>query len=483
MKGLPHKIALTLLALPLGAGAAITLPDIISDNMVVQQNADIRLWGWADPDTYVTVSASWNPSLSVKAHTDAKTGKWAVEIPSAGATFTPQKINITNGDDKVTIDNVLIGEVWFCSGQSNMEMPLRGFWTQPVEGAVEAIAYSGSYPGIRVAKVPKTISYEPQEKVDGKWMTSCPKNAYDFSALAYFFAQSLTRILNVPIGIIDCSYGGSSVEAWQSKEQLDRYPGYDVEKEKANPDINEWERINVMYNAMLHPLIGYTVKGFLWNQGESNVGRHEEYPYHQKDMVEEWRAKWGLGELPFYFVELPGWNYGDPDGTTAAEFRECQNYAATIIPNSGIVCTADLVYPYEVNDIHARKKKEIGQRLAFMAAGKTYSIEGMPTEYPKYREMEIAADGTAILKFDNAWDGFSPNQELEGFEAAGNDGVFHPAIARENPQTLNIEVTCPEVKDIKDIRYNFRNFRIGKVYNVLGLPLIPFRTDKKVENQ
>lgn len=460
--------------------AAITLPDIVGDNMVVQQNAGARLWGWATPGSQISVTGSWNADRSVNAKT-GKDGRWQVELPTPGATFTPQTITIQGDGSNITLNNVAIGEVWFCSGQSNMEMPLRGFWTQPVEGAAEAIAYSGRYPGIRFAKVPKSASYTPQERVASPWKVSKPENAYDFSALAYFFAESLTKILNVPVGIIDCSYGGSKIEGWQSPEQLDTYPEWNVGKEKNDTTLNEWERIGVMYNAMLHPLIGYTVKGFLWNQGESNVGRHSTYPYHQRDMVSDWRAKWNLGELPFYFVEIPGWNYSNPDGNNAAFFRESQHKAAEIIPSCEIVCTSDLVYPFEVDDIHARKKKEIGERLAFMAAEKTYGIKGMPTGYPRYKSMEIIGD-KAILYFENAWEGFTPNKELEGFEVAGSDHVFHPAVARENPQTLKIEVERPAgVDEIKAVRYNFKNFAVGKVFNVLGLPLVPFRTDDWAE--
>lgn len=467
--------AALLLSVPFIVEAKIELPDIVGDNMVVQQKSDARLWGWATPGSTITVSGSWNPAKTVTAKT-SDNGRWDVELPTPEASFNNYTINIKGDGSDVTLNNVAVGEVWFCSGQSNMEMPLRGFWTQPVEGAVEAIAYAGKYPHIRMAKVPKRMSYKPEDKVESPWKVSNPENAYDFSALAYFYAQSLSDILNVPVGIINCAYGGSKVEGWQSREQLANYPEWDVDKEAADPSINEWERINVMYNAMLHPLIGYTIKGFLWNQGESNVGKEDTYPYHQKDMVTDWREKWGLGELPFYFVELPGWNYDNPEATNAAIFRECQHKAAEITPNSEIVCTSDLVYPYEVNDIHARKKKEIGERLAFMAAGKTYGIKGMPTEYPTFKSMTV--DGNkAVLSFNNAWDGFSPNQELEGFEAAGADKVFHPAIAKENPKTLNIEIECPEIDKIEAVRYNFKNFAIGKVYNVLGLPLVPFRTD------
>lgn len=471
------KTLTLLLFCPLSLSAGIILPEIIGDNMVVQQTSDVRLWGWAEPGEKISVSASWDPETTVSTNADKATGKWVIEIPSPEASFNRHNISISGKEENIVINNVLVGEVWFCSGQSNMEMPLRGFWTQPVEGAVEAIAFSGSYPEIRFAKIPKTEAYTPQEKVSGAWMVSCPKNAYDFSALAYFFARALQQIINVPIGIIDCSYGGSKVEGWQSEKSVSGYPEFNIEKEKADKDMNNYERATVMFNAMLNPIAGYNVRGFLWNQGESNVGRHATYPTHLSDMVKEWRNLWNLGDLPFYFVEIPGWNYGDPDGTDAALFRECQHEASKLISNSGIVSTSDLVYPFEVNDIHARKKKEIGQRLAFMAAGKTYGIEGMPIDYPTFKSMKIEGD-KAILSFDNAYSGFTPNVNLEGFEAAGEDGIFHDVTAVENPQTLNIEIQSDKIKDIKHIRYNFRNFRIGKVFNVLGLPLIPFRTDR-----
>ncbi len=472
---LKNIIPSCLIMLPFVSESKIDLPDIVGNDMVVQQQADARLWGWATPGSKISIYGSWNPSHIVNTVADSN-GKWQVELPTPKASFDTYKINIKGDGSDITLDNVAVGEVWFCSGQSNMEMPLRGFWTQPVEGAMEAIAYSGKYPYIRMAKVPKSKAYSPQDKVESPWKVSNPENAYNFSALGYFFARSLSEILNVPVGIIDCSYGGSKLEGWQSREQISKYPEWDIDKEKADTTLQDYERINIMYNSMLHPLIGYTIKGFLWNQGESNVGKESTYPFHKKDMVEDWRSKWGLGELPFYFVELPGWDYGNPDNNNAAFFRECQHKAAELVPNSGIVCTSDLVYPFEVNDIHARKKKEIGERLAFMAAGKTYGVKGMPADYPTFKTMKVEGD-KAILSFNNAWDGFTPNKELEGFEAAGADRVFHPAKAVENPKTLNIEVTCPEAGTIEAVRYNFKNFAVGKVHNIIGLPLVPFRTD------
>lgn len=459
-----------------GASAKVSLPDIISDNAVLQQKSDAKLWGWSKPGAEVKVTPSWN-NQTYTAKSDSKSGRWEISVPTPEASFTPYSIKFDDNDGAETIDNVLIGEVWFCSGQSNMEMPLRGFGVQPVEGAAEAIAYSSKYPGIRMANVPKRASYTPQEKVEGKWNVSNPKNTAEFSALAYYFARSLTDLLNVPVGIINCAYGGSKVEGWIPKWKLDTYPGWDMAAEEKNKDMGEWERIGVMYNAMLKPILGYTVKGFLWNQGESNVGRHDEYPGHQKDMVEIWRDEWGQGELPFYFVELPGWNYDNPEADNAAKFRECQHKAAEILPNSGIVCTTDLVYPYEVADIHARKKKEIGERMAFMAGARTYGIEGLPHIYPSYKSVELKGD-KAILSFNNAIGGLNPNMNLPGFEVAGEDQVFYPATATEDwNYPFTITVSSDKVKDIKAVRYCFKNFAIGQLKDMYGLPLIPFRTD------
>ena len=278
--------------------------------------------------------------------------------------------------------------------------------------------------------------------------------------------------------MINCSLGGSKVEGWMPKWKLDQYPDCDVEKEKATADsvLHLWERINVMYNAMLHPLAGYTVKGFLWNQGEANVGRHADYPSRLADMVKIWRDEWRLGDIPFYLVEIPAWNYGNPDGSMAAFLREAQHKAAEIIPNSAYVSTTDLIYPYEINDIHGSKKEEIGERLSFLAANRTYNIGGIDTNYPVFKSVDLYGN-KAIVHLDNIENGLTPNGDLEGFEVAGEDRVFHPAKAKELWYNRAIEVTSDEVPDIKAVRYCFKNFSIGGIHNLKGLPLVPFRTD------
>ncbi len=456
--------------------AEIKLPDIISDNMVLQQQSDARLWGWSTPGAVISVTPAWD-GKTYSATADKK-GRWNVEVATPEASYTPQTIEIKGDGSSVKLENVLIGEVWLCSGQSNMEMPLNGFWCQPVENAGRAIAYSGRYPGIRVATVTRKGEYELQDSVEGKWMESKPENAGNFSAVAYFFARSLNEILGVPVGIINSSLGGSRVEGWMPKWKLDQYPDCSVEKEKATPDsvLHLWERINIMYNAMLHPIVGYTIKGFLWNQGEANVGAHNNYPQRLADMVKIWRDEWKQGELPFYFVEIPAWNYGNPDGTMAALLREAQHKAADIIPNSGYVSTTDLIYPREIEDIHGSKKEEIGERLAFIAANRTYGIDGVPAYYPCYKSVELNGN-KAVVHLDNITNGLTPNGTLEGFEVAGADKVFHPAKAKELWYCSAIEVSSDEVDDIKAVRYCFRNFSIGGIHNQFGLPLVPFRTD------
>lgn len=464
------------LLLPFAVSGKITLPSIIGSNMVLQQNSDAKIWGWATPGAQVEITPSWGETVKTKA--DKKSGRWEARVKVPGASFDAHELTIQDDSDRTTLGNILFGEVWFCSGQSNMEMPLRGFGIQPIEGAAQAIAYSGKYPGIRVHTTPKLGSYEPQEMAKGSgWLISNPENAPEFSATAYFFATSLSDILNVPVGLVVCAYGGSKLEGWMPEEYVAKLPDFDLEAEKRNKDMEEWQKTVVMYNAMLLPNAGYTVKGFLWNQGESNVGKESSYAERQKDMVSHWRKLWGDENLPFYFVEIPGWNYDNPEGDNAARFREAQHEAARITDNCEIVCTSDLVYDYEVADIHARRKQPIGERLAFMAADKTYGIKGIHTQYPTIKNVEYNGY-SAKLTFNNRFGGFTPNLELPGFEVAGSDKVFHKAKAVQDWNDYSITVSSDDVKDIKAVRYCFRNFAKGEVHDMLGLPLVPFRTDK-----
>ena len=495
MKKIFSLIIFALLAI---SAHAVELAEIFSDNMVLQQQTDAKIWGWSKKGETVTVLTDWD-SKEYKVTADKKTGRWEVTVRTPKASYNTSKMLVKDSESLVLVNNILFGEVWFCSGQSNMEITLNGYWNCPIEGSNEAIATSGKYKkAIRVATIPKVDALEPQEKVSAKWEVCEPQNAAHFTAVGYFFARTLTDLLDVPVGIINCSWGGSTVEGWLPKEILLTY-----HDGLTPPNDGDWMRKMVMYNGMLHPLAGYTIKGFLWNQGESNIGREEEYIVRFKDMANHWRKIWNQDtKLPFYTVELPPYMYEDnANGTDGAKIREAQHKIAHELEDCGCVCTSDLVYDYELKQIHGTKKLEIGQRLAYMAALRDYGMSGFWAENPEFEKMEVVdatADdknvigGTAvaanpndkgkvtILYFTNAWDGFDRMQDIENFEAAGADGVFHPAIvwASNTDSRTVLKLVCPEVPEVKNVRYCFKNFVVGKLHNSRQLPIVPFRTDK-----
>ena len=473
---------------------ALELPEIIGPNMMLQQQAQARLWGWAKGGSTVEVSTSWSTD-SYQAKADSKTGRWDVEVQTPAASYAAQQLTIRGDGQTVTLDNVLIGEVWFCSGQSNMEMPLRGFWNCPVEGALNAVATSGQYQrSIRVATVPKIAADVPQDRVAGRWQECCPQTAAEFSALGYFFARTLTDLLDVPVGIINCSWGGSTVEGWLPREILETYPDGLVPF-----NDGDWMRKMVMYNGMLAPLAGYTVKGFLWNQGESNIGRDGMYAARFTDMVNLWRKLWNDDKLPIYTVELPPYWYDNVEGTNGPDFRVVQHQIAHTLPYSGCVCTTDLCYPHETKQIHGTKKLEIGQRMAYMAAARDYGMSWIHAEAPEFDHAKVVdakpgdarvIAGSAVatnadakgriveLYFTEARDGFDRLSDIQGFEAQDADGQWHDAIvwADSNNSGCLLKLACPEAGEIKAIRYNYHNFTTTSLHNMWGLPVVPFIT-------
>ncbi len=448
------------------------LPEIMSDNMVLQQNTDVNIWGKTDPGKTVAVRPSWTSEVT-KVKADAK-GNWIASISTPPAGFTPYSISISDGEE-VVLNNVLIGEVWFASGQSNMEMPLNGFWNNPVLKANETIAMAGQNKGIRFVTIPKTAAMEPQETVKGMWQECNSENAPGFSATAYHFAQTLYCALNVPVGIIVSSWGGSKVESWTSREILATYPDVDI-SEKAINNIRPMSRPLVMYNAMIHPLIHYTIKGFIWYQGEANVGHHDVYAERLANMVNLWRKDWGLGNLPFYYVEIAPFCREGETGTSAALLREAQFKAQFLIPNSGMISTNDLVEDYEKTNIHPRNKIDVGKRLAFMALSQTYGHTGVASRGPEYKSMGIK-DGKIYLSFNHAENGFSRTVGINGFEIAGNDRIFHPAKVEVDANNRILIVSNENIPNPVAVRYCFKNFQIGNLYNTRELPVVPFRTD------
>lgn len=492
-----HLLTLAAALLSCAAASALELPDIIGPHMVLQQNANARLWGWAKPGATVTATATFHATpVTVKAGRD---GRFELLLPTPGATLAPQTVTIAEGKESRTLRDVLIGEVWFCSGQSNMEMPLGGFWNCPVHKANEAIAESGRYRGlIHVCTVDKQGADTPQQRVKGPWEQAGPENAAKFSAVAYFFARELTERLGVPVGVINCSWGGSCVEGWLPKDTLLTYPDG-----LTNMDDADYHRKMVMFNGMLAPLAGYTIRGFLWNQGESNVGRETEYITRFATMTRLWRKMWRQeGTLPMYAVELPGYRYGDPQGDGCPKFRAAQHRIAEVLDHYGCVTTTDLMLPYEIDQIHGCHKTEIGQRLAWLALSRDYGVKGIGAEAPELLTIErhdakgeqpMVVAGTPVaghdakgevlhLYFKDAADGFSRLADIEGFEAQGADGQWHTATVWAASAWKDVKIqgcylclACPAAGRIASVRYRWHNFpTTAPLLNLRGLPVVPF---------
>lgn len=464
----------------MGGQAKVKLPHLVSDGMVIQHSSDVRLWGWDKPGKKVTVTTSWSDETAQA--TTGKDGRWLVSVKSPAASFTPLEITFDDGE-KTTVKNVLAGEVWVCAGQSNMEMTVRGFDMCPVVDYNNEVLDAAD--GIRSAKIPSRMSTTPLDDADTSWRISSAHTVSGFSATGYFFAKTLRKALNVPIGLIETNKGGSRVESWLDEDNLKKYTKEDLDSATMKNRF-KWDfHYPLLWgNATFHPILNYTVKGIIYYQGCSNVGDPAgQYTERLKMLVEQWRRDFKEGDIPFYFVQIAPYVYGDGiEGTSGAKLREQQYNASKVIPNSGIVCTNDLVYPYEKGQIHPAQKQQVGQRLAYQALNKTYGFKDIICESPVYKSM-IIQDGAAYISFDNLANGYSRWEDIEGFEIAGADKKFHKATAVKywapgnDPRNETICVSSPEVKAPVAVRYCFKNFEIGNLKNQGGLPLIPFRTD------
>ena len=460
------------------AQAKIELPEIIGDNMVLQQQTNAHLWGKATPKATVTISVSWSgEKFTTRAD---KEGHWLVSVPTPAASKDEQTIVIEENGEQTVISRVLIGEVWFASGQSNMEMPLNGFWNCPVEGSNEVIATASENRFVRIAPIPQNGQTKPVEEVKGKWEVPSPATAPRMSATSYFFATMLQRALDIPVGVIACAWGGSRVEGWLPESIVSKYEDVNVKQEQEKGWNGQWWHYHtpcIMYNGMLHPLRHYTVRGFLWYQGESNVGKHDTYPQRLKTMVDLWRSEFGgtAADMPFYEVEIAPW--GGNDDWSGPRFRECQHEAARIIENAGCICINDLVYPYERWQIHPAQKREVGNRLAYMALNRTYGFKSIACDSPEFDHMQVK-DGEIEVFFRYAEQGLSPWEDIVGFEVAGADGQFVPAQARLNESNKSVIVSAAEVETPTAVRYCFKSFQPGNLKNARGLPVVPFRSDR-----
>lgn len=446
--------------------AKVTLPSLLCDNMVLQQQTNANIWGTAKQGAKVTVTTSWNNrSYTAVANSN---GEWktAVATPAAGG---PYKVTISDGTPTV-LNNVMIGEVWICSGQSNMEMPMAGFPGQPIDNAVQEMISAPQNKNIRYFKVDRKTSSTPLSSCGGTWKLPKESGIAELSATAYFFGKNLSTALDIPIGLIVSSWGGTRIEAWQSAESA----------QKVNPKVlatdekqTEPNRTAYLYNGMLLPLTNFTARGFIWYQGESNRSNPQDYAALMQEMVSLWRAKWGDDKMPFYYVQLAQYLYEGVDGITLPLVIEQQTKALDMIPYSGMASTTDVG---EINCIHPPQKDVVGQRLALLALDKTYSLKGLDSQCPLF-ETATYKDGKATVTFKSNSDLSAYHKDVTGFEIAGADKKFYPAKAKIIRNKKQVEVSSPQVADPVAVRYSFRNVINANLCNTSMIPAAPFRTD------
>jgi sialate O-acetylesterase len=463
----------------------IKLPALIGDNMVLQQRSNAPLWGWADPGTTVAVQASWDTKAMAQAKA-GDDGKWMVRIktPAAGG---PYEITI-QGKQTTVLHNVLIGEVWVCSGQSNMEMPLSGWSGAPLLNSAQEIN-AANYPKIRLFTVKRNVAFEPQQDCTGQWAACTPETVASFSATAYFFGRQLYEKLHVPIGLIHSSWGGTVAEAWTSASALKNLGDFDHALDRVDslaPHLNEIRQqsgqdkkarsvvdnpntVTVLYNGMIAPLIPFSIRGAIWYQGEANVGRAKQYERLFPTMITDWRTRWQEGNFPFYFVQIAPYPYGG-DSTNAAALRDAQRKSLHV-PNTGMAVTLDIGNP---KNIHPANKQEVGRRLSLWALANTYGQKGIIYSGPLYSGMKIRGS-TIRISFNHVDGGLmTKGGNLDHFEIAGADGHFVPAQAQISGKQVIVQ--AQGISAPKAVRYGWRDTAEPHLFNKAGLPASSFST-------
>ena len=439
--------------------AQVTPNALFQNNMVLQRQAPIAIFGKAESEKSVEVR--FKNKLYVG---KVENGHWNVFLDEseAGGPFEL----IIKGKNEITISNVLVGEVWLCSGQSNMEMPVKGNMGQPIIGSNLAILKSENSQ-IRFFKVRKNTASEPLETCEGDWEMATPATVKEFSAVAYFYGKMLHENLNVPIGLINSSWGGTPAEAWTPKEtmatELKEFNHWHTDKSLPQKLPSQ------LYNGMIHPLEPYTIKGAIWYQGEANKTYHESYTKLFSAMIKSWRNRWNQGDFPFYFVQIAPLAWG---GNDQAFLREKQLKTMQSVPNTGMAVTLDIG---EKENIHPAEKKKVGERLALWALAKTYNFKAIEFSGPIFKAMHVSGNKVSI-NFDYAPNGVANfGKEMSGFQVAGEDKVFQDAEAEIIKGQL--EVSSDKVKNPIAVRYGWSSWVDGCLFNTAGLPASSFRTD------
>ncbi|MFR9634047.1 MAG: sialate O-acetylesterase [Rikenellaceae bacterium] len=458
--------------------AKVTLDSMWGNSMVIQRNERVLFWGQSD-NKNVKVSPSWSDKIyTAKVGAD---GRWQVEIPTCDA-GGPYTITYDDGDrEQVQLDDVLLGDVWICMGQSNMAMPLRGAVSQPVAGSSELILSADENQPIRMYKMAVTPKCTPADAVDGSWSRNTPFAASIFSAIGYAFGREIQAAIDVPIGLMSVNEGNTVIEAWMSREWLEEFKEYDFsDHENGVITKNFLHAPSFLYNGMVAPLEGLTVKGMLWYQGESNKDNREEYLSLFPNFVSHLRRHFRGGEFPVYYAQIAPYAIKEskPDYVL---MRETMSKLMDLTPRTGMVTLTDLG---EAEVIHPRFKREAAHRFALWALYDTYKVSPLFPRVAEYDSMEVAKDwitkqNAVVLSFKYAGSGvsFPANQSSKLFEIAGEDRVFYPAEVRVIPKTRQLIVYSKQVPHPVAVRYAFRNYVEGDLYNTYGLPLSSFRTD------
>jgi sialate O-acetylesterase len=447
--------------------ADVKLPAIFGDHMVVQRGVKIPVWGTADAGETVKVTAL---AGQVQSATADEHGKWRVELPPIESK-EPIAITVV-GKNSIVLNDVLVGEVWLCSGQSNM-----GFQLQRADNAGQALK-AADRPTVRLFKVGRAIKQQPQADLGGKWVVCSPETAKTFSAVGYFFGAELQEKLNVPVGLIESDWGGTRAEAWTPRETFDAlklpyepewteqwlHPKHKPNAKKPEPS-RPHEAPAVLYNGMIAPLAGYAMRGAVWYQGETNTAYPAEYERVLGAMIKSWRAAWKQGDFPFLVVQLPNFIGATRDWAT---LRASQAKVAKDLPNVGLAVTIDLGNP---NDIHPTNKQPVGHRLALVARKMAYR-EDVAASGPTFKSLEVNGN-QAVVTFDHVDDGLvARGGEVLGFELAGDDGKFVPATGMIKGPTVVLQAAG--VASPKAVRYAWANDPKCTIYNAIDLPAAPF---------
>jgi sialate O-acetylesterase len=494
----PSFLTLLLTVFFVSAFSQVKLPAIISDGMILQQKSKAALWGWAAPGETVSILPSWT-GKKVSAKADAS-GKWMAYVKTAKA-GGPHSITFSSSNT-ITVTDVLLGEVWLASGQSNMEFFIGKTSNASYTGVInhDAVMKDAEHPGIRQIDVPNKVADEPQQDFKGVWKKCTASTIDTFSAVAYFFALDIQKATRFPVGIINSTWGGTPAESWTRKDVLqndpdllpilDRYTKalevYPKESEKYKTALEKWRADTgkrkgaapaapmgpthnkspyKLYNGMIAPIQPYTLKGVLWYQGESNADRAFQYRNLFTKMIRQWRTEWNAPKLPFYFVQI------SPHRSQNPEIRDAQLYVYRTVPATGIVVTTD---NGDSLDIHPRNKELVGSRLARWALKNEYGKKDVVVSGPLYKSMKV--EGSKIrIRFDHA-DGLrAADGTLKEFMIAGADSVFVPAVAEISGNS--VLVWSDKVQQPKAVRFAWRNIPKADLVNKEGLPASPFRTD------